>query len=886
MTDFDSYDQVPVGLLILDDQQQIAFANELFHENFRCATTDIEGRAFERLFSPRDRKGGVKYHQLLGSYQGGVLDTQITLRVADDDIPARIRMQRHDDHWVVMAESMETEQQRIHELSLTQRRLDTIITYLGDGVLVLDERHAIRECNNKAFELLDMRSARGVKVTAEAIVGKPLFDFISDQRFEGLQAALAGGEADPKARYDKSFPIADRFVHVSMNPIYVPRSGFIGSCITINDLTAEREAEARAATAQAILSEAIESITEGFSLYDADERLVLCNQKYREIFAAAGNMFEPGVQFEDQVRSIGASGVIEGSATEIQSWLDSTLEKHRNPGAPYVYTAGGGVWLQISKNRTSDGGVLGVYTDITDIKQRESELAEAKELAENATQAKSTFLASMSHELRTPMNAIIGFTRLVMRRSKEQLATKQYDNLQKILVSANHLLALINDILDLSKIESGKLELHIGSFPLEPLVEQCLRMVEPLVDADQLNLEKSIEADLPRLVNDQDKLKQILMNLVSNAVKFTERGAVTVAARRDGKDVQIDVSDTGIGLPDEALGVIFEEFRQANSSTTREYGGTGLGLSISRHLARLMGGDITVASKVGEGSIFTLRVPLQYQEAEEPDHSAASTGNDHKQPEGDGRPIVVTIDDDPNVRYLLAEDLAEAGYQAVGVGSGTDGLAMVRKTRPFAITLDIIMPNKNGWEVLRELKHDPETRDIPVILLSILDDRRKGFRLGAFDYLIKPVDRDAIVSALGRASAGRNRILVVDDDPDVVDMVRQILGDGDYDIRAAANGQLALQAIAVDPPDVVLLDLMMPELDGFGVIEHMNADAKLHDIPILVMTAKSLDLAERKLLDERVMKVIEKQGLDHDALVRDLHAALRVYLTKVDEAAT
>src|SRR6185503_6766543 len=368
-------------------------------------------------------------------------------------------------------------------------------------------------------------------------------------------------------------------------------------------------------------------------------------------------------------------------------------------------------------------------------------------------------------------------------------ADRQYENLEKILVSADHLLKLINDILDLSKIEAGRMEVRPVSVRLETVVDECLRTVEPMVKSDRLRLVKAIDPGLPSLTTDEDKLKQILINLLSNAVKFTDAGTVTVAARpRDG-NIAISVTDTGIGIPPEALELIFEEFRQVDSSTTRKYGGTGLGLSISRHFARLLGGDITVTSTVGAGSTFTLAVPLVYQRIhppamrDVPEPAAEERGS---RPEN-GK-VVLAIDDDPDVIYLLRENLAEAGYRVVGALNGAEGLHKARELRPFAITLDIMMPHKDGWEVLHELKADPATKNIPIIVVSIVDNKDLGYRLGAFDYLLKPFDRDAIAAALARISPREGLVLVVDDDPHVVDLVRQLLEDDPYEIMAAADG--------------------------------------------------------------------------------------------------
>jgi signal transduction histidine kinase/CheY-like chemotaxis protein len=510
------------------------------------------------------------------------------------------------------------------------------------------------------------------------------------------------------------------------------------------------------------------------------------------------------------------------------------------------------------------------------VRERTRELEEANLKLELASRHKSEFLANMSHELRTPMNAIIGFTRLVMRRMKDILPTREHENLGKILISAEHLLALINDILDLSKIEAGRMEVHSTSFDLDPLLEVCLRTVEPLVKSERLRLVKEIEPGLPPLYTDQDKLKQILINLLGNAVKFTEEGTITVTAqRRDGR-VAVTVADTGIGIAADKLELIFEEFRQVDSSTTRKYSGTGLGLTISRHLAQLLGGDIAVQSVVGVGSTFTLTIPLRYDTAL-PATRIAPPVVERPVIEPASDKIVLAIDDDPDVIYLLRENLAEAGYRVVGAASGEEGARLARALQPSAITLDILMPHKDGWQILHELKADAATRDIPVIVLSIVDNKDLGYRLGAFDYLLKPFDREAILAALAHLPSHQGRLLVVDDDPQVVDLVRQLLEAEPYEIVAAADGQEALEAIAQKRPDVILLDLLMPRMDGFTVIEHLQRDPQYRQIPAIVLTAKTLTAAEHTLLEQSVRTVIEKRGLDRDTLIQELRALLQAY---------
>jgi len=523
-----------------------------------------------------------------------------------------------------------------------------------------------------------------------------------------------------------------------------------------------------------------------------------------------------------------------------------------------------------------------------------TEAQEAKRMAEQANQAKSAFLATMSHELRTPLNAIIGFTRIVQRKAGGVLPDKQLDNLGKVLTSAEHLLSLINSILDIAKIEAGHVDVAVTEVEVARLLEECATTTRPLIRRG-VTLATDIPPDLPRAFSDQDKIKQIVLNLLSNAAKFTHDGSVNVRARaadgEAGTRLIIEVSDSGIGIEKEQLEHIFEEFQQADSSTTREYGGTGLGLSISKHLAQLLGGDLTAASTPGEGSTFALWLPLTYGQPDRPRARAESASEtetrraddfpvrDAGVPADASPPLILAIDDNEHVVEILQENLGDAGYQVVGAATAADGLARARELRPAAITLDIILPDRDGWQVLHELKQDPVTWDIPVIVLSVVERRALGFQLGATDYLVKPFDSEALISTLQRVTKSGSpvrRLLVVDDDPDVQQMVTQLLEEEPVEIMAVTDGLEALAHIGRHRPDAILLDLMMPRLDGFGVLARMRQDPDLADIPVVVLTAKQLSVEESSRLQDTVRQILQKDGLTGERLF----AALQSVFTK------
>jgi len=498
-----------------------------------------------------------------------------------------------------------------------------------------------------------------------------------------------------------------------------------------------------------------------------------------------------------------------------------------------------------------------------------------------ADRLKSEFLANMSHELRTPMNAIIGFTRLVRRKSADLLPLRQRENLEKVEISANQLLALINDILDLSKIEAGKMSVNIMPFDLAPLVDTCFATVESMVKGGWVRLLKEVPDDLPEVLSDQDKLKQIIINLLSNALKFTEEGEVKLSAALEDASLRIAVSDTGTGIPSDALEYIFDEFRQADGSSTRKHGGTGLGLSITKKLTHLLGGTVDVSSVEGEGSTFTVTLPLTMRDEEAPAEALRPDEETRASVEMKGKKVLLAIDDDPNVLILLKQNLEDEEYYVVGALNADEGIRKAKEIHPFAVTLDILMPQKDGWGVLSDLKADPATRDIPIIVLSIIDNKELGnkelgFSLGAFDYLVKPFDKEAIMAALQRIpGVPAKRVLVVDDEPDAVDLLTQILQDEGYQVKGTYSGEEALRVLDATSQDIILLDLLMPEMDGFEVIQQVKANPRWRDIPIIVVTAKDLTDSDWGILHRSVDRIIQKSGLARDGLMKEVQSLLR-----------
>jgi GAF domain-containing protein/CheY-like chemotaxis protein len=483
---------------------------------------------------------------------------------------------------------------------------------------------------------------------------------------------------------------------------------------------------------------------------------------------------------------------------------------------------------------------------------------------------KSEFLANMSHELRTPLNAIIGYSEMLQEDAAD-LGVEQFtDDLKKINAAGKHLLELINAVLDLSKIEAGKMELYLETFEVAGLVKDIAAVISPLAGKNANRLDVRCPDTIGAMRADLTKVRQALFNLLSNACKFTERGTITLAVTRemlDGRDELVfSVHDTGIGMTPEQLARLFEAFSQADAATTRRYGGTGLGLALSRRLCRMMGGDVTVESEAGHGSTFTIRLPIEVREAVE----EVTVPAERVVPDTVG--TVLVIDDEPVVRELMQRFLIKEGFRVVIASGGEEGLRQARDIRPDAITLDVMMPGMDGWAVLSALKADPDLADIPVIMLTIVDDRNLGYALGASDYLTKPIDRERLVSVLDKYRRDLP-VLVVDDDAGVRQLLRRMLEPAGYTVVEAENGRVALQRVRDVVPSVVLLDLMMPEMDGFEFVTEFRRHEPWRAIPIVVITAKDLSGDDRERLNGYVQKILQKGAHGRDDLlaeVRDL----------------
>jgi CheY-like chemotaxis protein/HAMP domain-containing protein len=514
--------------------------------------------------------------------------------------------------------------------------------------------------------------------------------------------------------------------------------------------------------------------------------------------------------------------------------------------------------------------------------QRDELQAQTKELeargvqVQAANKLKSEFLSNMSHELRTPLNSIMSLSQLMISRGIDKDPAKAVEYLKVIDRNGRQLLSLINDILDLTKIESGRMDVFPTKFEAKQIIGRVLETVTPLAQKKNIQFETSID-QVPLLFSDEDKVYQILLNFCSNAIKFTEKGIVKIAVNATGGNVSFMVKDTGIGISTDDLGTIFDQFRQVDGSFTRAQEGTGLGLAISRKLAILLGGNITVESTPGTGSTFTLTMPTSISGARLPlETRAALPAQTAVSGHHSAALTVLVIDDEDDARTTLSTYLTEGGYQVLLAKSGKEGLEMAKALQPDVISLDLLMPTMDGWEVLRHLKSAPETVAIPIIITSVSKDKDTGWALGAAGYVPKPVDNQLLLEEIQRVSGKKpaKRLLIVDDDLGVQEFLKDFLGTKGFIVETTGNGKEALEMITTSPPHLLILDLLMPDVDGFSVLEQLRQNPKTLDLPVIILTSKDLTKDDLQRLSSAV-KTISKDKLNKEVFLYQIETALK-----------
>ncbi len=534
------------------------------------------------------------------------------------------------------------------------------------------------------------------------------------------------------------------------------------------------------------------------------------------------------------------------------------------------------------KNEQLDAQNEELHLQREELVGQQEELKEKTAQLEEASKLKSEFLARMSHELRTPLNAIIGFSELMLDGIPGGVNDEQKQCLADILDSGRHLLSLINDVLDLSKVEAGKMEFRLEDVDMADVIGSVVQSVRPMLHESRHRLTVSIQEGLPQVRADEGRLRQIFLNLLSNAIKFTPSGGkLDIQASGDGDWCQVSVVDNGIGLREEDQTRIFDAFMQAEAVLEGRKEGTGLGLALTRQIVETMGGTIWVESTYGKGSKFSFALPLAREGEPYILGEAPFAIPGKKLPEAKEMPLkpgqkrILVVDDDRMARSLLRAWLEREGYAVVEVSSGDDGIEEANKLMPEAVVLDILMPRKDGWQVLRELKSTPRTREIPVVITSIVERKGYGFSLGAVDYFVKPVDRQEFLERIAEVGLQpREKVLVMDDNPADVRLVASILESEGIAVLRAYGGEEGLRVAKEDRPALILLDILMPDLSGFEVIEKLRADEETRNIPIIVLTVKDLSAEELKVLSRQTTAIMRKAILRRGAFLSEVKNAL------------
>jgi signal transduction histidine kinase/DNA-binding response OmpR family regulator len=749
-------------------------------------------------------------------------------------------------------------QARVHVIAVDER-LSQLVDRLGD-----EAARASAEARQD--------SAQAVRTSWIIIISASVFALVLTGlvlrsivvplgQITGAIRALTAG------RTDVELPGAGRHeIGAIANTLALFRDGLIER----NRLAVEREqamqnlqvARDEATRSSRVLRVTFDHMAQGVAMFDAEHNLVAWNRQFGDLLGLPAEMLDAATTYTGLIRFLAERGDFGPGDPE-----DHLQERLSSLDQPYVgeRTRADGTVLEYRRNPVPGGGFVLMYSDITAQKRAQFELAElvsrleeARDQADEANRTKSAFLANMSHELRTPLNAIIGYSEMLKEEAQDQGLDDFLPDLDRIESAGRHLLGVINDILDLSKIEAGKMDVYLEDFDIAALFEELQSIARPLVAKNNNRLEVVCPDDIGAMKSDLTKVKQCLLNLLGNSGKFTSDGKLTLEVSRSqgpsGPMVAFRVSDTGIGMSEQQVGKLFQAFSQADASTTKKFGGTGLGLAITRHFCTILGGDISVQSKPGEGSSFTITLPDRTGAA-----AAAAAPRIAEAPEGAA--TILVVDDDPAVLDLLSITLGKEGYRVIHARTGEEAIAQARAHRPQAITLDVIMPRMDGWSVLVALKADPELRDIPVVVVSIVKDRGMALTLGAVDFMTKPVDRASLTAMLRHHCpvAGAGPVLLVEDDEAARERTRRVLDRLGFAAAEAGNGLEALRWLEANgPPSLILLDLMMPEMDGFAFLEAIQGHPAVDQVPVVVLTAKDLSREEKQMLSGRTAHVLAK----------------------------
>ena len=734
--------------------------------------------------------------------------------------------------------------------------LGSVLENAPIGLGFLDQNLHVRHMNRALTAMSDR--------ALDADVGRSVWDVLpglQDELEPRLRAVLAQGRAVPAvvaAIPGRTGAKLLREFQFGFFPLPPSRGVAAGVGVVVTDVTLARRAERRLRESEERFRTLIETSASMVWVTTPEGELVPPQPSWEAFTGMAADAYADfrwidAVHPDDRDRTM-------------QAW-HAAVQSHTLYSIDHRVRRADGAWRIMAARGVPilDDGVtrewVGTHTDVTERKMAVEELSAARDAAESANRAKSQFLANMSHELRTPLSAVIGYSEM-LEEEMEDTAPDLLPDVRRIQSNARHLLSLINDVLDLSKIEAERMPVFAEPFEVDQLLQDVAATADALVKQKNNTLVVDVATGLGGMHTDQVKLRQCLLNLVSNAAKFTDAGTITLLAQRHGDAVEFAVIDNGIGMTPEQVEKLFERFTQADVSTTRRFGGTGLGLAITRAFCRLLGGDVTVSSVAGSGSTFTIRVPANLPEQVLEPHAAPV-------PVDGNREIVLLIDDDAAQRDLLTRFLEREGFAVRTASDGQTGIDLARAIRPRAILLDVMMPQMDGWTVLKMLKADPDVGGIPVVMVTFVNEPALSQSFGAADFISKPVNWDRLKSVMGRFRGDGGDILVVDDDPDARGRLRTVLKRGGWTVAEAANGQEALAAVAIRVPQLILLDLTMPVMDGFTFLHALRERPGCADVPVVVLTARDLNADERRQLAE-ADRVLQKGQTDLRTLANEI----------------
>jgi signal transduction histidine kinase/CheY-like chemotaxis protein len=884
-------DTVREPLLILDTTLRVRSANRAFYQTFQVSREETENRLIYELGNGQWDIPVLRnlledivplssvFNDFEWEHDFPVIGRRVML------LNARKLQAGHHGELLVLAMEDVTERRRSEaDLKAIETYAQNIVDTVREPLLILDTTLRVRSANRAFYQTF--------QVSREETENRLIYELGNGQwdipvLRNLLEDIVPLSSVFNDFEWEHDFPaIGRRVMLLNARKLQAGHHGEL-LVLAMEDVTERRRSEADLKAIETYAQNIVDTVREPLLILDTTLRVRSGNRAFYQTFQVSLE--------ETENRLIYELGNGQWDIPDLRTLLEDIVPKSsvfNDFELEHDFPAIGRRVMLLNARKLQAGhhGELLVLAmeDVTERRHAEEEVAKAKETAETANRTKSLFLANMSHELRTPLNAILGYSEMLQEEAIERhLAGEFGADLEKINGAGKHLLTLINDILDLSKIEAGKMDLFLESFDLTEMIDDVASTIRPMVEKNANTLQIQRAPDLGAMHADQIKVRQALFNLLSNAVKFTHEGSITLEAARQNMDgtewIVFRVTDTGIGLSAEQIVKLFQDFTQADASTTRKFGGTGLGLVLTRRFCQMMGGDVTAHSVSGAGSVFTIKLPAVVSEpksegaAEIVGAEAAivsiqegvAAGAEAVLPTGS---CVLVIDDDPTQRDLIQRFLSKEGFCVRTAAGGDAGLRLARQLRPAAITLDVMMPGLDGWSVLLALKADRDLRDIPVIMLTMVDDPDRGFALGAAEFATKPVDRARLSLILKKYTCPRPPcpVLLVEDDPATREVTRTILEKEGWKVSEAENGRVALECMELERPRLIVLDLMMPEMDGFEFVARVRKKLEWRSIPIVVLTAYDLSAKERRRLNGYVETILRKGGDSRAALLLQL----------------